>query len=183
MIKINENQILTNVRLGIAQKYVLAKIFLPTQTPLTAFSSVSDDENVVAARETLEKLGMIGVNETKNEAWITEKGKAALRNENLIDDMDNLTPAGEQFAYAKTFADAEKIAAQEKSPELPSPEQSSEVDKTPSLPMGISPNSEQPLSLESCAWSMIAAMQERLSEAEFKRLYMQEWKSDPDYKD
>jgi len=114
MVKINESQILTNVRLSIAQKYVLSKIHLPTQTPLTAFSSVSDNENVVAARQGLEKLEMVGVDETKNEAWITEKGKAALRNENLIDEMDNLTPEGEQYAYAKTFADAEQISVKDK---------------------------------------------------------------------
>ena len=177
MVKINEKQILTNVRLSIAQKYVLAKIYLPTQTPLTAFSSVSGNANIAGARETLEKLGMVEVDETKNEAWITEKGKAALRNENLIDDTDNLTPAGEKFAYAKNFADAEKAAAQEKLPQVPSPEQPSEVDNTSPPPMGISPNSQQPFSFESCAWSMIAEVQEELTQAEFLRLYTQEWKN------
>ena len=175
MVKINESQILTNVRLSIAQKYVLSKIHLPTQTPLTAFSSVSDNENVVAARQGLEKLEMVGVDETKNEAWITEKGKAALRNENLIDEMDNLTPEGEQYAYAKTFADAEQISVKEKLPQLPAPEQTPELDKTTPPPMGVSPNDQQPLSFES--WSMISEAQAELSEAEWKRLHMQEWKT------
>jgi len=41
--------------------------------------------------------------------------------------------------------------------------------------MGVSPKDQQPLSFE--AWSMISEAQAELSEAEWKRLHMQEWKT------
>ncbi len=115
MNTINEIQVLTNIRLSQAQKYVLTKLVLPNTTPLTSYESVSTGKNVVANRNILVKLGMVQVGD--NEARITEKGMSALKNENLIDDSGALTPQGEEYAYAENLEDVEKLAA--KQPEKP----------------------------------------------------------------
>lgn len=165
MDTINETQVLTNIRLSHAQKFVLAKLTLPNLTPLTAYEHISTGKNIVANRDILIKLGMVKVGQ--NEAEITEKGTQALQNENLIDDMGNLTEQGEGYAYAKDLVAIEKLAAKEKPPEVPEPE-ISDMEK-PQVPVAAGASSPdagvQDVSFES--WSMISAMQEELSEKEF----------------
>jgi len=166
MENISEVQVLTNVRLSHAQKYVLAKLMLPNQTPLIAYTNVSTGKNVVANRDVLVKLGMVIVG--ANEAEITEQGKAALQNENLVDDMGNLTPQGEQYAYAKDLAAVEQIAAQEKPPEMPSPE--AEPAQEPK-PMGIAPEDTRSAEISFESWSMISSIQEELMQKEFLKTH------------
>lgn len=168
MDKINEVQVLTNIRLSHAQKFVLAKLMLPNATPLTSYESVSSGKNVVANRNVLIKLGMVKVG--ANEAQITEKGKDALKNENLVDDMGTLTPQGEQYAYATDLEDLAKIAAKDqKDPETPAPE----LGTTQETPPG---GAQQPTEIASQndagtpmpeTWSMISDMQTELSEKRF----------------
>lgn len=163
MDKINEVQVLTNIRLSHAQKFVLGKLSLPNVTPLTAYSSVSNDKNIVANRDVLVKLGMVKLGD--NEAEITEKGIAAMQNEGLTDETGNLTDLGEQYAYAKDLEAVEQIAAQEKSPEVPAPEQEIPPE---TKPMGISSQNVQDstkVSFES--WTMVSDIQNELSEKEF----------------
>jgi len=160
MDKINEVQILTNIRLSHAQKFVLAKLSLPESTPLTAYSSISNDKNVVANRDVLVKLGMVQVGE--NEAAITEKGKDAMRNEGLTNDTGNLTDLGEQYAYAENLEAIEEIAAKTKAPELPATDHDME---TPANPMGISSQEDTNMATES--WAMISDIQQDLSEKKF----------------
>jgi len=167
MEKINEVQILTNVRLSHAQKFILSKLMLPEKTPLTSFEQVSTGRNILSNRDILIKLGMLIVGE--NEAEITEKGKEALRNENLIDDMDNLTDQGEQYAYAKDLAEVERLAAQEKEPEMPDlNHKQSEIEEP--KPIGNTAQDQQAAGPFE-QWSMINDAQSILKESEFLEEY------------
>lgn len=121
MTILSEIQILTNIRLSDIQKYILAKLVLPNATPLTKYSEISGNKNLVANRDLLVKLGMIKLG--ANEAEITEKGLTALRNENIIDENGNLTPTGEIYAYSKTPEEAERKIEQQTEEPPPSPEE------------------------------------------------------------
>jgi len=113
---VNEKRVHGNISLSHTQKYVLAKL-IASPTPLTAYESVSNGRNVVAARDQLTGLGLMQYQE--NEAVISDSGMEAMREENLVDDMGNLTDEGEQYGYASGPEDVEKLAAQNKQPELP----------------------------------------------------------------
>ncbi len=167
MNEINEVQILTNVRLSQAQKFILTKLMLPNATPLTSYEQTSDGKNIVANRDVLIKLGMVQVGQ--NEAQITEKGQSALQNEALIDDTGNLTQEGEQYAYAEKLEDVETLADQGQRPEEPNTGQ----DLTQARPDGPSPvagiatqsDAEAKPSFES--WEMISDIQEALTRKQF----------------
>jgi len=162
MEKINETPVLTNVSLSQAQKYILTKLMLPNATPLTSYEQTTADRNIVANRDVLVKLGMMQVGD--NEAQITEKGQEALRNEALVDGGGNLTPDGEQYAYAESLADIEKVVGQGKQP----PEPDTGQDFTQAKPDGTSPasgiatqsDSEVAPSFES--WAMVSDIHETL---------------------
>lgn len=169
MNKINEIQILTNVRLSQTQKFVLTKLVIPDSTPLTSYEQTSSEKNVVANRDILVKLGMVEVGE--NAVQITKKGREALRNENLVDDMGNLTEQGEQYAYAEKLEDIEKIVAQQQNePMTPDTGQKPEtgqqndvqtIEMPAQAPDGIMPES----------WSMISDMQDKLLHKQFIKKY------------
>jgi len=103
MDKLNEANVLTNIRLSQAQKYVLSKLKLPDTTPHLSYGQLSAGRNIVANRDILVKLGMVVVGD--NTATITDKGTDALRNEALIDDTGALTKLGKQYAYAENLND------------------------------------------------------------------------------
>lgn len=171
MDEINENRILTNVRLSQAQKFILAKLSLPESTPLTSYGQVSSGKNMVANRNVLVKLGMVIVG--ANEAEITETGIHAMQNENLIDDMGTLTPQGEEYAYADSIEDVEKLASQQETPpEIPQNElPGKEPEARPNPPMGLAPNEDAPLASSFESWGMISDAQTTISEKEFLKRY------------
>ena len=175
MEKLNEKQVLTNVRLSHAQKYILAKLLLPNQTPLTAYGHVSTGKNVVANRDVLVKLGMVLVGE--NEAEITDKGIDAMKNANLADETGALTPEGEKYGYAKSLKDIEKIAADAQPPETPAPELGAE-EPMERPPMGNASQEDKRSSSQvdfdmamGESWSMITEMQESINEEEFLKIH------------
>lgn len=96
MIKISERMV-NLTRLTQNQQKVMAKI-LAAPTPLTAYDEISRGESLIAARDILQKLGMIDVDEDKS-ATITDKGMSILKSMNIVDDMGQLTDAGQNMAY------------------------------------------------------------------------------------
>ena len=116
MKTVTEKQVHGNISLSHTQKYVLAKL-ISSPTPLTAYESVSNGRNIVAARDQLTGLGVMQHEE--GEAVITDSGMEAMREENLVDDAVQLTPEGEQYGYASSPEDIQKIAAQNKDPVPP----------------------------------------------------------------
>jgi hypothetical protein len=105
------------IQLSGAQKYVLAKL-IAVETPLNAYEEVSRGQNVVAARDMLTKLGLMTFSE--NDAQITENGKEAMRKENLLDEMGELTEEGQIWGYAASPEEAAQAEhAQTGKPEAP----------------------------------------------------------------
>ncbi len=89
-----EIQILNNIQLSGIQKAILAKI-IAAPTPELAYAQISNGINFVASRDILQKLQLIDIH--NNVASITKEGKRIMKNENLIDSEDELTPDGQQF--------------------------------------------------------------------------------------
>lgn len=98
MKKITETRTLSTIHLSDMQKSVLSKI-IGSATPETAVEEISDGRNMVANRDILLKLGLIQT--TERDAVVTDAGKEVMRDENLIDDSDQLTQDGQQYSQAK----------------------------------------------------------------------------------
>ena len=96
-------------RLTQNQQKVMAKI-LAAPTPLVAFSEISSGPNLIAARDILQKLGLIDFKEDES-AEVTDTGMQILRSLNIVDDMDELTDEGRNMAYD-----------QDQQPPMPAPE-------------------------------------------------------------
>jgi len=170
-MSIDDNQQAANIRLSQAQKFVLTKLMLPDATPLTSYEQTSGGRNIVANRDTLVKLGMVEVGE--NSANITERGKAALTQEGLMDDSGALTTQGEEYAFAADLNAVGNIAAKQKNelqaqgkgqPITTEPPMDSQMNDLPAPDASASsamPNLE--------GWSMISDMQSELSESDFMR--------------
>lgn len=96
---ITERRILTNIHLGDYQKKALAKI-MAANDEHDAYSDVSIGEiNMIAARDTLEKIGLIDIDKGQEVVSITSQGMEAMKSENLIDDMGQLTDEAQQYIY------------------------------------------------------------------------------------
>ncbi len=159
-----------NIRLSQAQKFVLAKLLLPDATPLTSYEQTSGSRNIVANRDTLEKLEMVEI--APNSATITDKGTEALKQEGLVDDMGSLTPLGEKYAFAPDLNAIGDIAAAQKD-ELQGMGQGQDQTSTSEPPADKQMN-DMPQQLETPtgaleSWSMISDMQSELSENLFMR--------------
>lgn len=128
MKTINERRQPGDIQLSGVQKFVLAKL-VASETTHTAYEEINRSANTVTATQVLSKEGLMTVE--RNIAKITEQGKEALRKEALMDEMGELTEAGQLWGFAETPEDAAKEdhAAKGK-PEAP-------VDQTPTQdPMG-----------------------------------------------
>lgn len=86
----------TNVHPTENQKRVIAKI-IASPTPSVAASEISNDVNVVGARNELMKLGIITF--SNGQAALTDQGAQIAVDENITDETGQLTPTGEQLAY------------------------------------------------------------------------------------
>jgi len=111
--------IITTVHLTDIQKEVLCKISA-SPTPQVAYETLSQvpssvSDNYATARDTLEHIGLISVLEGTVE--VTDKGREVMRDENLIDDTDELTELGQQLADANTEKAKEQPPQQSASPE------------------------------------------------------------------
>jgi len=96
---LTERRILTNIHLGDFQKKVLSKI-VAANDEHDAYSDVSvGDINMIAARDTLEKIGMIDIDQGQEVVSVTSQGMEAMKNENLIDDMGQLTDEAQEYIY------------------------------------------------------------------------------------
>ena len=98
MKNISETRTLSTIHLSDTQKAVLSKI-IGSATPETALEEISDGRNMVAARDILQKLGLIEV--TDRDASITDEGNEVMKDENLVDDMGELTQDGQQYSQVK----------------------------------------------------------------------------------
>jgi hypothetical protein len=114
------------------QKRVLAKI-IAAPNPKVAGEEISGDENIIAARNILMKLGVITF--SAGTAELTDKGQQIAQDENIADESGELTDVGNALAYGE-----EGAPPQQQSTEMP-PEQPGEL--PPSEPSG------NPLGLES----------------------------------
>lgn len=95
-MRITEKEIVTISRPTDNQKAVLAKI-TAAATPQLAAADISDTPNLVAARDMLDKLGLI---ELDNEgAHVTDLGREVMVNQNLATPDGQLTDDGQRAAY------------------------------------------------------------------------------------
>lgn len=84
-----------SVRLTDTQKSVLLGIYVaPTQE--TAYDVTTGSENVHNAKIQLRKLELITVDDASTRAAVTDDGQVALSNNNLIDDMGEVTEVGNE---------------------------------------------------------------------------------------
>lgn len=140
MDKITEAQTITNIHLSDTQKVVLTKI-IASATPTTAHEAISDGRNLVEARNLLAKLGLIQFDQ--GTAAVTPEGEEVMRDENLIDEMGQLTPDGEQYSQVEDPNDLRDEKQGVAPPDAGAPEQpvGGEQDVDLELDIGESVNS------------------------------------------
>ena len=98
LLDIFEKRVLTNVRLTQHQMTVLAMI-LASPEGIAPDEDISKGPNLTSARTMLTKLGMI-THDGDNKYSVSETGMKVAKDENLIDDMGELTELGNEKAYA-----------------------------------------------------------------------------------
>ncbi len=98
LLDIFEKRVLTNVRLTQHQMKVLAMI-LAAPDGIAPDEDISKGPNLTSARTMLTKLGMI-THDGDNKYSVSETGMKVAKDENLIDDMGELTELGNEKAYA-----------------------------------------------------------------------------------
>lgn len=87
----------TNVpRLTLTQKSVLVGIYAAA-TPELAFEAMTGSQNVFEAGKQLRSLGLISIDVDDARAGVTDAGQEALANNNLVDDMGELTEEGQNL--------------------------------------------------------------------------------------
>ena len=93
-------RILTTLHLSNIQKEVLAKVKASPNGHIAweeiTKASENFDQNFSSARDVLGNLGLLKVGEGTLE--ITEKGEEVMRDENIVDDMGELTDNGRQLS-------------------------------------------------------------------------------------
>ena len=167
MKKITETRTLSTIHLSDMQKSVLSKI-IGSATPETAIEEISDGRNMVANRDILIDLKLIQT--TEKDAVVTDAGKEVMRDENLIDDSDQLTQDGQQYSQAKDPNDLKDTEDGMADPDIEGPEGAGVEDPMagdePDLDLtgGEEPAPEDDLSLESKI-PMIAGMTRVLNES------------------
>ena len=89
---------LTNVSLTDSQKQVLSKV-ISAATPLMGGREARNGRQYVEATKVLINLGLMTYK--NDQAEVTDAGKQVMKQENLIDDSDQLTQRGNQMKMAK----------------------------------------------------------------------------------
>jgi hypothetical protein len=104
---------LSSITLSDNQKRVMCKI-IAAPTPKVAAEEIDNDQNLVANRDVLIRLGLITY--SSSAATVTDKGMQALKDEALIDDAGQLSPDGEQFAHTNDEGKPEQGNAEQPPP-------------------------------------------------------------------
>lgn len=164
-----EKQILTTIRLSGTQKAVLTKI-IASSTEEQAYEQISDGRNLVAARDILKKLGLIEFEE--GSATVTDTGKQVMKDENLLDDSDQLTDEGQQFAQSDGTTEI-KQQPQGQAPMEPAPEEGGD-----DLGLGDEEGGED-ISLEGKEFTMLKDIHNAVREKELKENWMDQYKITP----
>lgn len=79
------------------QKIVLTTIYA-SATAQVAYESTIGAQNIVNARDTLRRLGLVAVSDSQKVARCTTEGESALENISAIDEMGELTDYGNELA-------------------------------------------------------------------------------------
>lgn len=82
-------------RLTFTQKCVLAAIYA-APTPELAYDAMTGSDNVSEAGKQLRGMGLIMVDSIAGRAGVTDSGQTMLANNNLIDDIGELTEEGQK---------------------------------------------------------------------------------------
>lgn len=109
-MKLNEVRILSAIHPTDNQKRILAKI-VAAPTSKVGGEDISNDVNLVAARNILVKLGLIAFN--NGEATLTDQGTQVAQDENIIDQTGALTPTGEALAFTTPAGNEDRDTAGE----------------------------------------------------------------------
>ena len=162
MKNISETRTLSTIHLSDMQKSVLSKI-IGSATPETALEEISDGRNMVAARDILQDLKLIAFDE--RQASVTDEGNEVMKDENLVDDMGELTQDGQQYSQAKKPEDFKDTEDGMADPGIEGPEGQEDplAGEEPDLGLGDQ-EGEDDLSLESKI-PMISGMNRYLTEA------------------
>lgn len=149
---------LSTISLTTNQKRVLAKI-IASPTPKVAGEEIQGDQNLVAARDQLSKLGMIQF--VGGEASITATGEQYARDENITDESGQLTPDGEVLAY--TSPSGKQQATPQQPPVTPPPGVTGTPSPGASLGMTGAPTGSQELTMNSVPkYERLSLLQELL---------------------
>ena len=97
LVQLFERRILTTIRLTQHQMVVLAMIIASPEGNLPD-EDISKGPNLKQARNILIQLDMI-TNDGENKYSVTEKGQKVAKDENIVDDMGELTELGQGLAY------------------------------------------------------------------------------------
>jgi len=101
-------RILSSIHPSATQKQVIALI-LAAATPKLAAESLAGSQNLIAARNMLMKLGII--NFAAGEASLTDAGMRIATEENIADEMGELTDAGRALVPGAAPAPQQPAAA------------------------------------------------------------------------
>jgi len=97
LVELFEKRILTTIRLTQHQMQVLAMILASPEGNLPD-EDISKGPNLKQARDLLIQLDMI-TNDGENKYSVTEKGQNVAKDENIVDDMGELSELGQGLAY------------------------------------------------------------------------------------
>jgi len=97
LVQLFEKRILTTIRLTQNQMQVLAMIIASPEGNLPD-EDISKGPNLKQARNLLIQLDMI-TNDGENKYSVTEKGQKVAKDEDIVDDMGELTELGQGLAY------------------------------------------------------------------------------------
>lgn len=78
------------------QLRVLAKIIIAQHKPMMAIADISDDINLISARNMLSKLNLITFSDTS--ATITDKGMQVAQDNDIADESGQITDIGSKLA-------------------------------------------------------------------------------------
>jgi hypothetical protein len=111
-MKLTEIRILSGIHPTDNQKRVLA-IIIASPSPKVANEELTGDENLMAARNILMKLGVITV--VDGTAELTDKGTQIAQDERITDETGQLTDLGNELAHSTE----EPQPGEQPMPELP----------------------------------------------------------------
>lgn len=95
-MKLTEKTINASISLTEHQKAALVKVF-SAPTEKVAGDELVVSQQMVSARDTLNKVGLIKYNQQNGYVSLTDSGKEAMFQAGLLDDGDNITDEGKKY--------------------------------------------------------------------------------------